>query len=166
MLSKVVILAVSVILAAPICAATSGSNSTGGNSTGAGASGHNGGGGEAGGGGGGHGGGANGSGGLGGRAAAAAAHSGVDGHELSSRAGISHTDAMHATHLAGGKLSEGERTTSKHPSMDHHHHPYRREPHYATNRLKFPSCIPAPETQMMPWFDCNRPTKSLAGHKS
>jgi len=167
MFSKVVIFAVAVILAAPICAATGGGSSGGGSSAGAGAGGHGGGGG---GGGGGHGGGANGgggrSGGLSGRAAAATARSGAYGHALSGRAGISRADAMHATHLAGDKHSEVERTSSKSP----HHHPYayRREPNYgvAGDQTFIPTCMAAADRNNRSWFDCNGPTKSLSGHKS
>jgi len=171
MLSKVVIFAVAVILVAPIYAGTSGSSSTGGSSTGAGAGGHSGGGG---GGGGGHGGGATGgagrNGGLSGRAAAATARSVVDGHELSSHGHISPTDAMHATHLAADKSAEGEHTTSKHPSMDHHRcYPYYRcEPDYGAkfNQQLIPACVPDADLKNR-WslFDCNGPTKSHPGHK-
>jgi hypothetical protein len=162
MFSKVVIFTVAVILAAPICAATGGSSSGGGSSAGGGAGGHSGGGG---GGGGGHGGGANGgagrSSGLTGRAAAATARSGVYGHALSDRAGISRADAMHATHLAGDKHSEVERTSSNSP-MDHHPHPYRREPHYGVaGDQTIPTCMVAAN-----WFDCYGPAKRLSGHKS
>jgi hypothetical protein len=100
---------------------------------------------------------------LSGGAAMAAAHGAVDGHALASHAAISHPDAMHATHLTGGKLSEGEHTTSKLPSMDHHHL-YRREPKY--EHQYFLSCIPGPVTQNMAFFDCNTPTKTLSGHRS
>ena len=169
MFSKVVIFTVAVILAAPICAATGGSSSGGGSSAGAGAGGHGGGGG---GGGGGHGGGANGgggrSGGLSGRAAAATARSGVYGHDLSDRAGISRADAMHATHPAGDKHSEVERTSSKSPGMDHHRHPYRREPNYgvAGDPTYLGTCMTTGGRSNWSWFDCNRPTKSLSGRKS
>ena len=148
MLSKVVIFAVAVILAAPIYAATGG------------------------GGGGGHGGGAYGgaghSGGLSGRAAAATARSGVYGHDLSDRAGISRADAMHATHPAGDKHSEVDRTSSKSPSKDHHSHPYGREPSYgvAGNQSYIPTCMPAADRNNKSWFDCNGPTKSRSGRKS
>ena len=168
MFSKVVIFAAAVILAAPICAATGGSSSGGGGSAGAGAGGHSGGGG----GGGGHGGGANGgvgrSSGLTGRAAAATARSGVYGHALSDRAGISRADAMHATHLAGDKHSEVERTSSKSPIMDHHPYPYRREPNHgvAGDQTSMPTCMAAAARNNRSWFDCNGPTKSLSGHKS
>jgi len=172
MLSKVAIFAVAVILAAPICAAT-GSSSGGASSTGAGVGGGGGAAGHGGGGGGGgtgagHGGGANGSvghgGGLGGRAAAAAARSAVDRHELSSHGGVSPTDAMHATHLAGGKLSEGEHTTSKSPGMDHHHNPYRREPKY--DHQYWLSCLPGHDEIGDPMFaGCGGAiTKSRSGH--
>jgi hypothetical protein len=171
MFSKVVIFAVVVILAAPIYAAAGGGGGGGGGGSGGGGGGGHGGGGggggHGGGGGGGHGGGAYGgaghSGGLSGRAAAATARSGVYGHDLSDRAGISRADAMHATHQAGDKHSEVERTSFKSPSMDHHSHPYRREPKYghgvAGDQTYFPLCI-APAT-----FDCNVPTKSRSGHK-
>ena len=171
MFSKVVIFAVVVILAAPIFAATGGSSYGGGSSAGAGAGGHSGGGGG-GGGGGGHGGGANGgvgrSGGLTGRAAAATARSGAYGHDLSDRAGISRADAMHATHLAGDKHSEVERTSSKSPIMDHRHNPYRREPNYgvAGDQTYIPTCMAAADRNNRSRFDCNGPTKSLSGHKS
>jgi hypothetical protein len=170
MFSKVVILAVAVILAAPICAATGGSSSGGGSSAGAGGGGHGGGGG--GGGGGGHGGGANGgvgrSSGLSGLAAATTARSGVYGHDLSDRAGISRADAMHATHLAGDKHSEVERASSKSPSMDHHRHPYRREPNYgvAGDQTSPGTCMTTGGRNNWSWFDCTGPTKSLSGHKS
>jgi hypothetical protein len=168
MFCKVAILAVAVILAAPVCAATGGSSSGGGSSAGAGAGGHSGGGG----GGSGHGGGANGgvgrSSGLSGRAAAATARSGVYGHDLSDRAGISRADATHATHLAGDKHSEVERTSSKSSSMDHHRHPYRREPNYgvAGDQSYIPICMAAADRNNRSWFDCNGPTKSLSRHKS
>ena len=168
MFSKVVILAVAVILAAPICAATGGGSSGGGSSAGAGAGGHGGGGG----GGGGHGGGANGgvgrSGGLSGRAAAATARSGVFGHALSDRAGISRADAMHATHLAGDKHSEVERTSSKSPSMDHHRYPHRREPNYgvAGDQTFVGTCMSTGGRNNWSWLDCNGPTKSHSGRKS
>jgi hypothetical protein len=195
MLNKFVIFAIAVILAAPIYAGTSGSNSTGGSSTGAGGggggaghsgggggAGHSGGGGGAGhgsggggaghgsgGGGAGHGGGANGSvghsGGLSGGAAAATARSVAYGHELSSHGGISPTDAMHATHLAGGKLSEGEHTTSKSPGMDHHHNSYRREPKY--DHQYWLSCLPGhDEIGDGMWAGCGGISKSRSGHKS
>jgi hypothetical protein len=169
MFSKVVIFAVAVILAAPICAATGGSSSGGGSSAGAGAGGHGGGGG-----GGGHGGGANGgggrSGGLSGRAAAATARSGVYGHALSDRAGIARAGAMHATHLAGDKHSEVERTNSKSPNR----YPYRREPNYGVTgdqtsigtQTFIDTCMSAAGRNNRSWFDCNGPTKSLSGHKS
>ena len=169
MFSKVVVFAVAVILAAPICAA-GGGGSGGGGSAGGGAGGHGSGGG--GGGGGGHGGGANGgvgrSGGLTGRAAAATARSGAYGHDLSDRAGISRADATHPTHLAGDKHSEVERTSSKSSSMDHHRHPYRREPNYgvAGDQSYIPICMAAADRNNRSWFDCNGPTKSLSRHKS
>lgn len=176
MFSKVVIFAVAVILAAPICAATGGGGSGGGSSAGAGAGGHGGGGGgSGGGGGGGHGGGVGGGagrgGGLAGRAAAATALSGgVYGHALSARAGISRADAMHATHLAGGKHAEVERTSSKSPGMGHHHHPYRREPNYgygvAGDQTFVPTCMAPADRDSRSWFDCNGPTKSHSGRKS
>jgi hypothetical protein len=153
MLSKFVILAVAVILATPIYAGTGGGSSGGGSSTGvgAGAGGHSSGGG---GGGGGHGGGANGSGGRGGglsgRAAAVTARSGVNGHNPSAPAGISRPDAMHATHLADRKLSEGE------------HHPYRREPNYGN----YGKSVSEDDVYAKSWFNCFGPTKSLPGHKS
>jgi hypothetical protein len=152
MFSKVVIFAVAVILAAPICAAGGGGSAGGGSGGG----GHGGGGG-----GGGHGGG------LTGRAAAATARSGVDGHALSARAGISHADAMHATHLAGDKHSEVEHTSSKSPSMDHHRHPDRREPHYrvAGDSIFVGPCMAAAGRYYSSWLDCNGPTKSRSGHK-
>jgi hypothetical protein len=106
---------------------------------------------------------------LGGHAAAAAAHSAVDGHALASRAAISHADAMHATHLAGTKLSEAEHTTSKNPSMDHHRcYPYRCEPNYGNriNQQLIPACVPGADWNNRTLFDCNGPTKTLAGHKS
>jgi hypothetical protein len=170
MLSKVAIFAVAVILAAPICAATGGSSSGGGSSAGAGAGGHSGGGG--GGGGGGHGGGANGgvgrSGGLTGRAAAATARSGVYGHDLSDRAGISRANAMHATHLAGDKHSEVERTSSKSPNMDHHRYPHRREPNYgvAGGQTFVGTCMTTGGRNNWSWLDCNGATKSRSGRKS
>ena len=169
MLSKVVIFAVAVILAAPICAATGGGGSGGGSSAGAGAGGHGGGGG--GGGGGGHGGGANGGGGRGGgltgRAAAATARGGLYGHALSDRAGISRAEAMHATHLAGDKHSEVERTSSKSPGMGHRPHPYRREPNYgvAGDQTYLPTCMAVADRDNRSWFDCNGATKSRSGHK-
>ena len=178
MLSKFVILAVAVILAAPIYAGTGGGSSGGGSSSGAGGGGggggHGGGGGGGGsGGGGGHGGGASGgaghSSGLSGSAAAATARGAVGGHELTSHAGISRADAMHATHLAGSKHSEGEHTTSKSPGVDHHYrHPYRREPNYG-DQIDLPmglECVPAADLNKRSWFDCNGPTKRLPGHKS
>jgi hypothetical protein len=173
MFSKVAIFALTVILAAPICAVTGASTPPGGNSAGAGSDGHSSGGGvHAGGGGGGagHGSGATGgaarSSGLSGRAAGATARSTVDGHATASRAGASPTDAMHATHLAGGKLSEGEHTTSKSPGMDHHHNPYRREPRY--DHQYWLSCLPGhDEIDYGMWLGgCNGITKSRSGHKS
>jgi hypothetical protein len=170
MLSKVVIFAVAVILAAPIYAATGGGG--GGSSAGAGGGGHGGGvGGHGGGGGGGHGGGAYGgaghSGGLSGRAAAATARGGVYGHDLSDRAGTSRTDAMHAAHLAGDKHSEAERTGSKLPSMDRHSHPYLGEPNYgvAGDQTYLPTCMAVADRDNRSWFDCNGATKSRSGHK-
>ena len=169
MFSKVVTFAVAVILAGPICAATGGGGSGGGGSAGAGGHGGGGGGGVGGGGGGGgHGGGAHGGGGLSGRAAAATARSGVYGHELSGRAGISHADAMHATHLAGDKHSEVERSNSKSPGMDHHSHPNRREPNYgvAGNQTYIPTCMTAADRNNKSWFDCSGPIKTRSGHRS
>ena len=192
MLNKIVIFAAAVILASPICAAAGGSSSgggsppattvsgggssAGGNSPGGGGAGSRGGGGrgDAGHGGvagsvAGHGGSAYGggghSGGLGGRVAAGSARSVVDARELSSRGGISPTDAMHATHLAGGKLSEGEHTTSKSPDMDHHHHLYRREPKY--DHQYWLSCLPGhDEIGDGMWAGCGGISKSRSGHKS
>ena len=184
MLNKIAIFAAAVILAAPICAAAGGSSSGGGSSTGTGVGGggssaggysagggagsHSGGGGDAG-----HGG-ANGvvahSGGLSGGAAAATARSIAYGHELS-HGGISHTDAMHATHFPGVNHSEGEHTSSKLPSMDHPNRgcSHRCEPKYRApfNQQLIPACVP--DTDMnnkWSWFDCNGPTKSQSGHKS
>jgi hypothetical protein len=169
MFSKIVIFAVAVILAAPICAAAGSGSSGGGSSAGGGGGGgHS----SGGGGGAGHGGGAGGgvgrSGGLGGRAAAATARSAVFGHDLSDRAGVSRADAMHATHLAGDKHSEVERTSSKSPSMDHHRYPDRREPNYgiATDQGYTPACVAAADRNNKSWFDCHGPTKSFSGHKS
>lgn len=169
MLSKIVIFAVAVILAAPICAATGGGSAGGG---GGGHGGGGGGGGHGGGGGGaGHGGGATGgvgrSGGLSGRAAAATARGAVYGHDVSKSAGITHTDAMHATHMAGDKHSEVEQTSFEAPSMDRGRHPYRREPGYgpAINQPYSPACMPAADRNSSSWFNCNVPTKSLSGHK-
>jgi hypothetical protein len=185
MLNKIAIFAAAVILAAPICAAAGGSSSGGGSSTGTGVGGgassaggnsagggagsHSGGGGDAG-----HGGGANGvvahSGGLSGGAAAATARSVAYGHELS-HGGISHTDAMHATHFPGVNHSEGEHTSSKLPSMDHPNRgcSYRCEPKYRApfNQQLIPACVPdADMNNKWSWFDCNGPTKSQSGHKS
>lgn len=162
MLSKVVIFAVAVILAAPICTAAGGGGGGGGGHGGGGGGGHGGGGG-----GGGHGGGAYGGGrggGLTGRAAAATARSGVYGHALSDRAGISRADAMHATLPAGAKHSEVERTNSKSPN----HYPHRREPNYGVegDDISTSPCMAAADRNGGPWFDCNGPTKSLSGHKS
>jgi hypothetical protein len=165
MFSKVVIFAVAVILAAPIFATTGGSSSGGGSSAGAGAGGHSGGGGS----GGGQGGGAHGGGGLGGRAAAATARTDVYAHDLSDRASISRADAMHATHLAGDKHSEVERTSSKSPIKDHPRDPNRREPNYglARDQTYIPACMmAAADRNYRSWFDCNGPTKSRSGHKS
>lgn len=168
MLGKVAIFAVAVTLAAPICAATGGSGSGGGSSAGAGAGGH-GGGGSAGGAG--HGGGPAGgvgrSGGLSGRAAAATGRSGVYGHDLSDRAGILPTDAMHATRLAGDRHSEVEHTSFRSPGMDRPRHPYRREPDYgpALDQPYLPACMPAADRNIRSWFDCSGPTKSLSGRK-
>jgi hypothetical protein len=108
------------------------------------------------------------SGGLSGRAAAATARSGMDRHVVGLRAGISHTDAMHATHLAGGKHAEGEHTNSKSPGMDHHrHHPYRREPDYGAGIDQLiPACLTSNDLTSRAWFDCNAPAKSRPGHKS
>ena len=186
MLNKIAIFAAAVILAAPICAAAGGSNSGGGSSTGTGVGGggssaggnsaggsagsHSGGGGDAG-----HGGGATGgvahSGGLSGGAAAATARSVAYGHELLSHAGMSHTDAMHATHLPGVNHSEGEHTSSKLPSVDHHNRgcSYRCEPKYRApfNQQLIPACVPdADMNNKWSCFDCNGPTKSQSGHKS
>jgi hypothetical protein len=171
MLNRITIFAAAVILAAPVCAATGGASSAGGNSTGGSAGGHSEGGGGSGGGssgGAGHGSGANGSGGLSGRAAAATMHSAVNGLDPSLHAGISHADAMHATHFAGDKHSEGEHAASNSTGMHHHHHPYREEPGYgvARDQSYFSTCIPAADTSTRSWFDCNRPTKSIPGHKS
>jgi hypothetical protein len=104
---------------------------------------------------------------LTGRAAAATARSGVYGHVLSDRAGISRADAMHATHLAGDKHSEVEHTSSKSPSTDQHH-PYRREPNYgvAGDQISVGTCMAAAGRYYSSWFDCNGPTKSRSGHKS
>ena len=167
MRNQFTIFAAAVILAAPVCAATGGASSAGGNSTGGSAGGHSAGGGGSSGGAG-HGGGANGSGGLSGRAAAAAMHSAVNGLDPSLHAGISHADAMHATHYAGDKHSEGEHTASNSTGMHHHHHPYREEPGYGVggDQSYFSTCIPDADTSNRSWFDCNRPTKSTPGHKS
>jgi hypothetical protein len=104
---------------------------------------------------------------LAGRAAAATARSGVNGHALSDRAGISRAEAMHATHLAGDKRSEVERTSSKSPNH-HHPYPYRREPNYgvAGDQTYVSPCMTAADRNNRSWFDCNGPTKSLSGHKS
>jgi hypothetical protein len=100
---------------------------------------------------------------LTGRAAAATARSGVYGHDLSGRAGISRADAMHATQLAGDKHSEVGRTTSKSPIMDDHRYPYRREPGYGAGADQ--TCMPAADRNNRSWFDCG-PSKSLSEHKS
>jgi hypothetical protein len=139
MLSKLSAFAVAVILAVPLCAA-GGTSPAGGNSAGASAAGHSGG--------------ANGS----------VAHSGgFNGHALASHTGIAHTDAMHATHLATGKHSEVERTSSKSPCMDGHCYQNRREPThngqgsaYATNQQPIHICM----TGARVWWDCGAPTKS------
>jgi hypothetical protein len=105
---------------------------------------------------------------LSGRAAAATARSGTDGHDLSARAGISRADAMHATHTAGDKHSEVERTSSKSPGMDHHRHPYRHEPGYdvgGDGGIFVGPCMAAAGRYYSSWFDCNGPTKSRSGHK-
>jgi hypothetical protein len=152
--NKIAIFAAAVILAAPIFAATGGGSSGGG------------------GGGGGHGGASGGVGhssGWSGRAAAATMRSAGDGHDLSSRAGISRADAMHATHLASGNHAEGEHSTSPGTDHHHHHHPYRDEPSYGAVDDQFYSstCMPsAAMSNNTSWFDCNRPTKSLTRHKS
>jgi hypothetical protein len=44
--------------------------------------------------------------------------------------------------------------------MDHHRHPYRREPNYGVAGDQTTTCMTAA------WFDCNVPTKRLSGHKS
>jgi hypothetical protein len=170
MFRKFAIFAAAVILAAPICA-VAGSGGGGGGGGGGHGGGGGGGGHGGGGGGGGHGGGAFGggghSGGLSGRAAAATARSGMDGHDLSARAGISRADAMHAAHSAGDKHSEVERTSSKSPGMDHHRHPYRHEPNYGVegDGISVGPCIAATGRYYSSWFDCNGPTKSRSGHK-
>ena len=157
MLGKFVILTAAVILAAPIYAGTGGGSSGGGSSTGAAGSG----------GGGGHGGGA---GGGGAGAGAGAGHSAGANGGVGRSSGLggraSHTDAMHATHLAGDKHSEVEHTTSKSPGVDHHH-PYRRGPNYGVWEMPLyinPGCMP--DRNHRSWFDCNGPTKSLLEHKS
>ena len=171
MLSKYVVFAAAVIFAVPVFAASAGGSSGGASSAGAGAGGHGGGGnGGSGGGasaGGGH------SGGLGGRAAAATARGGVYGPNRSERAGISHSDAMRATHLAGVKKSEVEPTSSKISGMNHHHHPYLREPNYGVAsgpQIYIPSCMPGfdrnTDRNAWAWFDCNQPTKRLLGRRS
>jgi hypothetical protein len=108
---------------------------------------------------------------LSGGAAAATARSVAYGHELSSHGGISHTDAMHATHLPSVNHSEGEHTSSKLPSMDHHNGCYsnRCEPKYRApfNQQLIPACVPSTDmNNRWSWFDCNGPTKSQSGHKS
>jgi hypothetical protein len=163
MLSKFVTLAAAVILAAPICAATGGSTPAGGSSTPTAAGGNSGGGAAHGGSGGGANGSVGRSGGLSGRAAAATARGVGEGRELSSHAGISPTDAMHATHPAVGKLSEGEPRTAKSRRTDDHehdnqHHRIFREPNYGIR-----SC--ENNVYLRSWDDCNSPTKSLP-HKS
>jgi hypothetical protein len=173
MLSKYVVFAAAVIFAVPVCAASAGGSSGGASSAGAGAGGHGGGGhGGSGGGasasaGGGH------SGGLSGRAAAATARGGMYGANRSERAGISHSDAMRATHLAADKKSEVESTSSKIPGMNGHHHPYLHEPHYGAAsgpEIYIPSCMPGfdrnTDRNAWAWFDCNQPTKRLLGRKS
>jgi hypothetical protein len=103
---------------------------------------------------------------LSGRAAAATARSGVYGHAPSDRPGA---DAVHATHLAGDKHSEVERASSKSPSMDHHRHPYRREPNYGVagdQTSSVGTCMTTGGRNNWSWFDCNVPTKSRSGHKS
>jgi hypothetical protein len=171
MLSKYVVFAAAVIFAVPVCAASAGGSSGGGSSAGASAGGHGGGGGGGSGGGaaggGGHGGG------LGGRAAAATARGGGYGSNRSDRAGISHGNAMRATHPAADKKSEVVAASSKMPGMHGHHHPSLREPYYgiATGPETFiQPCMPGvnrnTDGNAWAWFDCNRPTKSLSGRKS
>jgi hypothetical protein len=168
MLGKVAIFTVAVTLAASICAATGGSGSGGGSSAGAGAGAHGSGGSV---GGAGHGGGPAGgvglSGGLSGRAAAATARSGVYGHDLSGRAGISHIDAMHATRPGGDRHFEVEHTSFRPPGVDIRRYPYRREPDYwsAIDQPYLPACMPAADRNIRSWFDCSGPTKSLSGRK-
>jgi hypothetical protein len=105
---------------------------------------------------------------LTGLAAAATARSGVYGHDLSGRAGISRANAMHATHLAGDKHSEVERASSKSSSMHHHGYRYRREPNYgvAGDQTYISTCMADADRNNRSWFDCNGPTKSHPGHKS
>lgn len=169
MLSKYVVFAAAVIFAVPVCAASAGGSSGGGSSAGASAGGHGGGGS----GGGAAGGGGHGGGGLGGRAAAATARGGGYGSNRSARAGISHSDAMRATHLAGDKKSEVRATSSKIPDVNGHHHPYLREPHYGAAsgpETYIPSCMPGfdrnTDRNAWAWFDCNQPTKRLLGRRS
>jgi hypothetical protein len=104
---------------------------------------------------------------LSGRAAAATARSGEYGHDLSARAGISRADAMHATHAAGDKHSGAEHTSSKSPGMDHHSHPYRREPNYGVrgDQISVGPCMAAAGRYYSSWFGCNGPTKSSSGHR-
>ncbi len=167
MLNKIAIFATAVILAAPICTAAGGSSSAGGNPTAGSAGGHSGGGGDAGHGSGAHAGVAH-SGGLSG-GAAATARSVAHGRELSSREGISHSDAMHATHLPS--VNHSEHPSSKPPSMDHHNGCYslRCEPKYRApfnQQLISEWCVPrADVNNNWSWFDCNGPTKSQSGHK-
>ena len=188
MLNKIAIFAAAVILAAPICAVAGASSSGGGSSTGNGASGgassaggnstagsagtHSGGGGGAAEhGGGGHAGVAH-SGRFSGGVAAATARSVAHGHELSSHGRLSHADAMHATHLPRVNYFEGEHTSHKPPSTDHHNGCYltRCEPKYHhpfNQQLISEWCIPrADVNNKWSWFDCNGPTKSQAGHRS
>jgi hypothetical protein len=156
MISKSMILAVAVVSATPVCAGTAISSAGGGSPTSATTSDHSVAGGT------GHGGGRSGlpvsgsstvgssnhsgaggaghGGALSGRAAAAAASSMVDRQELSSRAEISHANAMHATTLVGGK-----HTTSQ--GMDSHYH-----------GLHSPQSACA--HTIVSFFDCIRPAKS------
>ena len=168
MLSKYVVFAAAVIFAVRVCAASAGGSSGGASSAGAGAGGHGGGG--NGGSGGGSGGGGGHSGGLSGRAAAATARGGVYGPSRSDRAGMSHGDAMRATHLAGDKKSEVKPTSSKTSGMNDHHHHYLREPRYGAAigpQTYISSCLPGAnrntDRNAWSWFDCNRPTKSPLG---
>jgi len=107
--------------------------------------------------------------GLGGRGAAASAHSATLASHGATMAnhGATRAAPIHAPGAIAGK--HAEHSTSQMAGMDHHHHhhhPFRREPlnDYEQFPQFFPDCIPGPDP-LRAWPRCDGPTKNSGGTK-